>query len=452
MSLFGRIGSRIISLILRRPGDFLVSRFGPKQYVHQNALLILTDINPNQRDNLTRTLEDINTKLRNNPKVSFHNTKTIHYAAWMIIPGLRNKEKPDGPPKLAFETNYDGKLKEHLADLVNNCLDELNEVYGYFTDYPVSGRTWENVSEYSKDVQEYLNNRCQITDSRIDASAYYVALPGRSVKDIKNAIEVYYEAKNFVDELPDKNCDPTTLQVALLDHFRNGAKVKPCRPQVTQNGVRGLFVLNMTVVTLLLPFTLLYLGFWFVLNFVARFFEKKEERRESKQKPFDPTCHGVDYAHLDLGRQNHLCSYVTVSAGCFRMFVLRCALWLGTVLFNYFFILGKLDQISTVHFARWMLIDRQLLFYGNYDGNWSSYLSDFSDEAWGVNLIWGNTIGFPRTKFLIGRGARDLEGFQSQAVTHYAPAPLFFSAYGSHSLVNILRYLEFRDELVKAIE
>ena len=51
----------------------------------------------------------------------------------------------------------------------------------------------------------------------------------------------------------------------------------------------------------------------------------------------------------------------------------------------------------------------------------------------------------------VGRGARDLEGFQAQAAEHYAPAPVFYSAYRSHSLVNLLRYLEFRDQLLEEI-
>jgi hypothetical protein len=149
-----------------------------------------------------------------------------------------------------------------------------------------------------------------------------------------------------------------------------------------------------------------------------------------------------------VGRQNHICTYATVKPGWFRMYVIKRALWLGPVLFNYFFILGKLDQMSTIHFARWTLIGRQLVFCSNYDNSWSSYLSDFSDEAWGVNLVWGNTIGFPETKFIVMRGAHDLDGFEKQAAEHYAPAPVFYSAYRNNSLVNLMRYFEFRDRLL----
>ncbi len=470
--LIGRIGSRLVSLLLRRPGDLLASRLfflglrpGGKQ---QSGMLILTDIEQGKEGALHGKLEGIRKKLRDNRNFSLQNTKTVHYAAWMILPGVRSEGKPPGPAKLAFETNYDGSLAEHLEDLVKYCRDELDEVYGFSPGYP-SPKSGASL------VKEFLCANFHETSRSVNSTAYYVALPGRSLKDIRNAIAVYDEAKDFVDNLPKACCDPNA---ALIDHYKKKrAKVPPERFGVTQKGLRGLFVINMAVLTvlclvvpivlylgrhwlrglkglfaismvvltLLCLMPLLYLARWLLINLIARYYECNEERTPD---PFDPTGHDPEYAHLDLGRQNHLCTFTTVKPGWFRMCVIKRALWLGPVLFKYFFILGKLDQMTTVHFARWTLIGQQLIFYGNYDGSWSSYLSDFSDEAWGVNLVWGNTIGFPPTRFLVGRGARDLEGFQAQAAKHYAPAPVFYSAYPNRSLVNLLRYLEFRDGLL----
>jgi hypothetical protein len=444
-------------------------------------MLILTDIPAGKEEDLGRTLEKIRTRLinnrNNNVNVSFHNTQTVHYAAWMILPGVKRPGKSSAPARLAFETNYDGCLANHLTDLVANCRAELDEVYSSFPGYPPQGS--EGLS-----VEQFLSSQFNQTNSSVNRSAFYVALPGRSLEDIKNAIAVYDEAKNFVDNPANRSTDPEQVRRALSDHFKNNARVQPQRFPITQKGLRRLFAINMAVLTLLsvIPLVylisiimqkglwglfainmniavlmllclipLIYLLSWGVIDVMARYFEKKEEREERKQKVFDPTYRPPEYAHLDLGRQNHLCTYTTVKPGWFRMFVIKRALWLGPILFNYFFILGKLDQMSTVHFARWTLTGRQLIFYGNYDGSWSSYLTDFSDEAWGVNLVWGNTIGFPVTKYIVGAGARDLEAFQEQAATHYAPAPVFYSAYRNHSLVNLLRYLEFRDGLLEEI-
>jgi hypothetical protein len=456
----GRIGSFLVSLVLRRPGF-------RRGCVHQSGMLILTDVEQQNKDNLLQTLEDIRIRLKNNQDISFHKTTTVHYAAWMILPGLvDDRDKLVGPAKLAFETNYDGSIEDHLQDLVDNCRQELDEVYAYCLDYPA--RKSENSS-----VRNFLFARYQKTTCSIHASAYWVALPGRPVKDIKNAIAVYEEAKHFLDSPATTCSDPRRV---LVDHFNKLEEKAPGRPQrfpITQTGIRRLFVWNMLVLTLLfieVPIVLirrfrwwegltgltkigiaalmllllmpwLYMFRWIVIDVVARcFFENKEERQERNHELCDPTYHPPDYRDLDLGRQNHLCTYTTVKPGWFRMYVIRRALWLGPVLFNYFFLFGRLDQIGTIHFGRWTLIGQQLLFYGDYDGSWSSYLTDFSGEAWGVNLVWGNTIGFPPTKFIVWGGARDLESFEAQAAEHYAPAPVFYSAYRNYSLVNLRRY------------
>jgi hypothetical protein len=441
----GRIGSRFVSLVLLRPGDRLASRLSclglRPGYVPQSGMLILTDVGEDRVNTLYQTLEHIRERLRQDKGISFHNTTTVHYAAWMILPAARdNKNNLLVPARLALETNYDGCLEEHLQDLVNNCQEELDEVYNYLPDYP------PRKSE-TRLVRDFLCARYRETSRYVDRSAYYNALPGRSLADIKNAIAVYDEAKCFVDTL-DKDSDSKAVRSALVEHFKDPWVVEPKRFPITQKGIRALFVINMAVLLLLFPIALLYLLGWGMIDVIARYFEW----REGRKKLFDSTQRKPpDYSHLDLGNQNHLCTYTTIKPGCFRMWVIKRALWLGSVLSNYFFIQGKLDQIATIHFARWTLIGQQLIFYGSYDGSWSSYLTDFSDEAWGVNMVWSNTIGFPPTKYIVGRGARDLEAFQRQAMEHYAPAPVFYSAYRTHSLVNLLRYLKFRDELLEEI-
>jgi hypothetical protein len=60
-------------------------------------------------------------------------------------------------------------------------------------------------------------------------------------------------------------------------------------------------------------------------------------------------------------------------------------------------------------------------------------------------------MGFPPSRFLWRGGASDLEGFQTQALRHYSPAPVFYSAYSAYSLPNLLRFLQFRDQLAEAV-
>ena len=499
MGPWGRFASSFVSLILRTPGDFITSRlpFTGLQpgCVQQSGLLILTDIPPGQEKLLQTALDSVRNKLlriqksiRDSKKTgqpfqksSLFATKTAHYAAWMVLPGIKAKNKSGsvqiGKAQLLFETNYDGCLDFHLHDLVTNCREELDLVYSHFSDYPEKGVPDAAITAFLKANCQLSNNPSKST------SVYYVALPGRMLEDIENAITVYDEAKTVIDDPSKKWKDKKSIRTAIVDHFKNlppgKSEKKPKRFPITQRGLRAIFAINMFILAVLclvppafylcfrshsLPFLpiwgflpcsipLFYVIVWLVIDAIASYFEQAEESKERKlisrgEVPFDPTDHEPEYTHLDIGRQNHMCTFATVKPGWFRMFVLKKGLWLGSILSRHIFILGRLDQMSTVHFARWSLIGDQLLFYGNYDGSWSSYLTDFSDEAWAVNMLWGNTIGFPETKFIVFAGARDLEGFQMQAVTHYAPALVFYTAYGDHSLVNLMRYLEFRDGLL----
>ncbi len=63
---------------------------------------------------------------------------------------------------------------------------------------------------------------------------------------------------------------------------------------------------------------------------------------------------------------------------------------------------GRLARVGTIHFARWVFMDnkRRLLFGSNYDGSLDSYMDDFINKvAFGLNLVFSNGIGYPRTRF-----------------------------------------------------
>ena len=431
-----------------------------------NALLVLANIKPDRMAMLQERLDKIRGILEANKeaneKIYFWNAKTVHFAAWMILPALLDKnKKPDGPARLAFETNYDGCCPAHLKDLVDNCKEILDDVYDCCEDYPPEG------SRTPESVQKFLSKKSELAENSL--SSYYVAFQGRTREDIQNAIDVYKEAKGIL-AAPTGNCTPpksrtpnrklksyfqslfkenqisANAQEKLVTHFSRTPKTPPMLRPITQQTLNLRFFWTMVAALVLFPVVLVYALYWGALALIARCVEEREQYGE-KRLPPDPTERPPSFDRLDLGKQNHLCTYATVKPGCFRMWAMKSALHLGQFLFARIFVFAKLDQMTTVHFARWTLLGRQVLFYGSYDGDYSSYLGDFSDQAWGVNLVWSNTYGFPPTRFLTRGGGSDLEGFEAHALTHYAPAPVFYSAYREDTVPNILRYLAVRDEL-----
>jgi hypothetical protein len=98
---------------------------------------------------------------------------------------------------------------------------------------------------------------------------------------------------------------------------------------------------------------------------------------------------------------------------------------------------GNLSGISTIHFARWVLIDndKRLLFISNYDGSWQNYIGDFSDKAAsGLDTVWRSSLGYP--------GSRDIEAFKQQIRCRQVQSHYFYSAYPYETVQNILNNRE----------
>jgi Dyp-type peroxidase family len=177
-----------------------------------------------------------------------------------------------------------------------------------------------------------------------------------------------------------------------------------------------------TVIAVLgVPAALLAAAFWW------------HERRDVPMDPRDlDPLHVAELAKQeDLQSQNHLASITIVKPGRFRQTMLRIVLWAANLLARTS-TKGKLKGIPTIHFAHWSLLDggTRLLFLSNYDGGWSSYLDDFVDLAsHGLTAIWSNTVGFPRTRFLLFGGAQDREAFKAFARSQQTRTAVWYSAY-----------------------
>ena len=120
---------------------------------------------------------------------------------------------------------------------------------------------------------------------------------------------------------------------------------------------------------------------------------------------------------------------------------------------------GNLGPMSTIHYARWVVVTRpdlvgkaapSLLFFSNYDGSWESYLGDFVEKASkGLSAIWSNTEDFPRTRLLVFEGARDEDVFKTWTRDHQVRTELWFTAYEHLSVGNIRRNAKICEGLIK---
>ncbi len=153
--------------------------------------------------------------------------------------------------------------------------------------------------------------------------------------------------------------------------------------------------------------------------------------------------------------QNHFASVADVKPGLFRWTLLKSVLKLIHLLAAISANQGNLSGITSIHFARWVVIDngRRLLFLSNYDGSWENYLDDFIDRASnGLTAIWSNTVGFPRSYFLVYGGATDELLFKTLVRQSQQPSWVWYSAYPDLSTQNINTNAAIREGLFKPMD
>ncbi len=130
--------------------------------------------------------------------------------------------------------------------------------------------------------------------------------------------------------------------------------------------------------------------------------------------------------------QNHLGGVSTLKPGVVRRASLHFALWVIAEVGRRRSPPGFIDKISTIHFARWLLLPgtNRLVFLSNYDGSWQSYLEDFIARLRsGLTSVWSNTRDFPKTNNLFGGGAGDGARFKRWARRQQIATRFWFSAY-----------------------
>jgi hypothetical protein len=111
---------------------------------------------------------------------------------------------------------------------------------------------------------------------------------------------------------------------------------------------------------------------------------------------------------------------------------------------------GRLGRIRTIHFARWVLLDgrKRGVFFSNYDGTVESYMDDFINKAgFGLNAIFCNAIGYPRTNWLVRDGCSDEQKYRSFLRRHTLPSQVWYKAYPGLTAIDLERNRRIREGL-----
>ncbi len=159
----------------------------------------------------------------------------------------------------------------------------------------------------------------------------------------------------------------------------------------------------------------------------------------SREKPIWKLLRAVDLTHErklarleDHDVTNQFTAIGTMKPGLFRRWTLTFLLWVLDWTTRHIFNRGHLARVPTIHAARWAFLDqkKRLVFASSYDGSLQSYMDDFINKVgWGLNLVFSNGIGYPRTKWLVLDGAKNEEKFKYFIRRHQLPTEVWYKAY-----------------------
>jgi hypothetical protein len=406
--------------------------------IHQSPFTFLAEINLDKKDALRSTLNHINQNLTDNSILNFTKISSVHFARLLIIDEVIENSQIKFPSYLVVSTNYDGPIQEHLTEVLQ-ALDFV-AIFGSCKNSPAVGAS----------IEQQLNFLIKHSNYK---AYFYRGTWGRSVAQIHFEEKARYVTESFLDQnqdlhkrIPIQIKNDIVKNLVGTGHSKQFPKIK--RPSLEQKwkiilaSIVGIILLPV-LIGLVLPFVLIFL-------FILRKHEEKDAIQEEKYSDLSETAELK--ADEDKIVQNQLTHLVEIKPGWFRLFTLKFVLNAIYFLAKNHYNKGRLGNIATIHFARWIIIDqgKRLLFFSNYDGSWESYLSDFVDRAAvGLTAVWSNTKGFPKSRFLVNEGAKDEQRFKSWTRRNQIHTNVWYSAYKDLTVKNINNNTEINEALFK---
>jgi hypothetical protein len=396
---------------------------------HQVALTIRAPIKPGQADALRRLLASMADPAARQA-IPFERLGSTHFARLFVLDEVDTG--PDGgppiPASLVYMSDVDAPAWRHLVALVRVGGARLDNVFGHCEGWPSSSvSTWARVA--------WLRAR------RVRADVVYVNTVGRSVAQVHDERQLRQAIEDFLDGKQTELRDPVQIHAAVREFVASRPDLRWALEPARGPGLvfRVRCKLQMVggplLVLLFSPLLLALLPVWAVLL-------RRHERRDVPDEPIPPGReHLRELADLeDHVVQNPFTAVGWAKPGRFRFLtmlaVLRAVNYATRHIFNH----GSLTQVKSIHFARWVAIDgrRRLIFASSYDGSLESYMDEFIDKvAWGLNAVFSNGVGYPRTRWLVLDGANDEPAFKAFLRNRQLPTYVWYSAYDDLSTLNI---------------
>lgn len=374
-----------------------------------------------------------------NPLFPFGEFDTLHVARFVVLDDQTLADRPEHPPLqfpvwLAFLGDCDGDADRQLQQFVTRARDGLTQIFQHSDDFSPD-----------TDLLQWMRAHS------VKPAAQYVNWVGRTVKRIREEANLREALRDY---LRTQNDAPAAASLDLRNRLvarqkASGPALTPDAPtpwawQLRQIGslCAALLIGALLAVPLLIASPLLI-------------YELR--RREEADPEIAPRPNPQDVEKLaaleDHAVANQFSAFGDVKPGKFRLWLLLLVFQALDFSTRHIYTRGRLARVGTIHFARWVFLDdkRRLFFASNYDGSLDSYMDDFINKvAFGLNLVFSNGIGWPKTRFLIFGGAKRELQFKYYLQRHQLPSQVWYKAYPELTAADLARNTMIREGLQRS--
>nr|WP_214693965.1 hypothetical protein [Variovorax paradoxus] len=410
----------------------------------QSHFMVVAAIAPGREAGLRKLLDTMNVRPGvvdpANAVLPFASFPRLHFARFAVLGDATMADlevfglpRPRLPTYLVFMGDCDGPGQEQLAELVQRAGEGLRRIFSHCKALDPRDDLLDWLIEHDRPV-----------------AAPYVNWIGRTVQQIReeSALQRLLSAR-VPRGLSEAAIDPRTMRRQLLAFARaeqaaGRLVLTPPAPTPLDWQIRNLLhAIGLPLAGLvLLPLVIVLLPVFLVLL-------RRREKRDPEYCPRPRAAAVREMQELeDHDPSNSFTALGPVKPGLFRRGLVQLLLVLIAYACRHVFGRGHLGRVRTIHFAHWVFLDdkTRVLFASNYDGSHESYMDDFINKvAWGLNLIFSNGFGWPRTDWLIKGGARHELRFKYYQRGHQLPTQVWYKAYPGLTLADLDRNRRIRE-------
>jgi len=365
-----------------------------------------------------------------NALLPFAHFPTIHVARLLILddptlpdrafyPGLPDSE----PTYVSLQADCDGPVDALIDALAKQAGAGLRAIFAHCEGF-----------DAGTDLARWLRAR------HLAAATAYTNGPGRSLAQIREeaALHIVLRASRLSAPL----LPPEAMRDRLIAAARAVTLTPPAPPSIASRITRLLDFLLLPIMALLALVPLLIAAPVLILMLRSR------EKKDPVIAPAPSVAAIAAFSACeDHAVTNPFSAIGSLKPGRFRRWITIVILWVVGWTTRHIYTRGRLGRVGTIHFARWVFLDdkRRLFFASNYDGSLEAYMDDFINKvAFGLNLVFSNGIGYPRTDWLFVGGARHDRDFKGFLRHHQIVTDVWYKAYPGLTTYDLARNSRIR--------